>query len=278
MRRTSAARRADAATGWLILLVLLLLILIAYIITRPVIDHPTSVRQPAQLHSFEAAIELFDSQFKGYPPSDANDVTGAAYCGAMKLAEIMVGQDLGGFHPKSVYRADGMDPNGRTSLYSPDTLKARPGPFLPLENANVYKLVDIYGKGRTGPFPENALVLCDIYVRKLPNGKKAGMPILYYLAHRSGTTHDPNNPDDPQNIYDYRDNLALINLGVPGDPNAVHPLANPRRFYLNTRNDKIRDTPRPYRADSYILISAGYDGLYGTRDDICNFAWNYRER
>ena len=35
--------------------------------------------------------------------------------------------------------------------------------------------------------------------------------------------------------------------------------------------------PRPYRADSYILISAGYDGLYGTRDDICNFDWKYRE-
>ena len=104
------------------------------------------------------------------------------------------------------------------------------------------------------------------------------MPILYYRAKFSGTTHDANNPDDPQNIYDYRDNLSLINLGVPGDPNAVHPLANPKRFYLNTRNDKIRDTSRPYRSDSYILISAGYDGLYGTRDDICNFDWNYRER
>jgi hypothetical protein len=27
----------------------------------------------------------------------------------------------------------------------------------------------------------------------------------------------------------------------------------------------------PYRADSYILISAGRDGLYGTADDIVNF-------
>ena len=146
-----------------------------------------------------------------------------------------------GLHPKSVYpsRWSGPERSG-TPLYTADTLKDRPGPFLPIENANVYKLVDIYGKGRTGPFPENALVLCDIYVRKLPSGKKIGMPILYYRADSSGTKHDPNNPDDPQNIYDYRDNLALLNLGVPGDPNAVHPLADPRRFYLNTRNDKVR--------------------------------------
>jgi hypothetical protein len=29
------------------------------------------------------------------------------------------------------------------------------------------------------------------------------------------------------------------------------------------------------REDSYILISAGKDGLYGTADDICNFEWKY---
>lgn len=30
--------------------------------------------------------------------------------------------------------------------------------------------------------------------------------------------------------------------------------------------------------DSYILISAGWDGIYGTADDVCNFTWNYREQ
>ncbi len=277
MRRTFVARHTGAVIGWVILLVVLLFILIVYVIPYHHPNRGINVRQMAQLHSIEAALGLFDSQFKGYPPSDGNDVTGLAYCGAMKLAEAIMGRDLMGFHPNSVYRADGLDPNAHASLYTADTVKARPGAFLPAENANVYKLVDIYGKGKTGPFPENAYVLCDTYVRKLPSGKKAGMPILYYRAHSSGTKHDTNNPDDPQNIYDYRDNLAIINLGVPGDPNAVHPLANPRRFYLNTRNDMIRDTSRPYRADSYILVSAGRDGLYGTADDLCNFQWSYHE-
>jgi len=282
MRRKLLSRHFRGIAGaWALFIILMTVLLIAVLVQWGVDRRQTGwmklVRQKAQLHSIEAALELFDSQFKGYPPSEANDVSGSPYCGAMKLAEAMMGQDLMGFHPKSAFRADGLDPNTLTPLYIASNASTRPGGFLPVENANVYKLVDVYGKGKTGPFPENALVLCDTCVRKLPNGKKAGMPILYYRPHRSGTEHDANNPDDPQNIYDYRDNLALINLGVPGDPNAVHPLANPRRFYLNTRDDRVRNTSRPRRADSYILISAGYDGRYGTADDICNFDWSYHE-
>ena len=49
------------------------------------------------------------------------------------------------------------------------------------------------------------------------------------------------------------------------DPNG------PIRFYEMTRNENITSTVRPVRADSYILQSAGYDGDYGTPDDIFNF-------
>jgi len=37
------------------------------------------------------------------------------------------------------------------------------------------------------------------------------------------------------------------------------------------RNDEITTASRPYRTGSFILISAGKDGLYGTDDDIFNF-------
>jgi hypothetical protein len=100
------------------------------------------------------------------------------------------------------------------------------------------------------------------------------MPILYYRANSKGTAHDVNNPDNPENIYDYRDNQILLRLGVPGEPNAGHPLADPKRFYMNTQSNS---TSRPYNVDKFILISAGEDGLYGTADDICNFDWKYRE-
>lgn len=255
---------------------------VLWIMTHRKGDPPwNDFRQVAQLHSMEAALELFAFEFKGYPPSDATDPIGAPYCGAMKLAEAILGRDLIGCHSASVFRADGFDPNGEMMLYpnEPDKedLKFRKGPYLQRENANAYRLADVYGEGRAGPFDGNLFVLCDTFIHKRPSGKKTGMPILYYRADRTGTAHDVNDPDNPANIYDYRDNQMLVGLGVPSEPNAVHPLSDPRRFYMNTMSNKIPAQSRPYQPDSFILISAGYDGLYGTADDICNFDWKYRE-
>ncbi len=88
--------------------------------------------------------------------------------------------------------------------------------------------------------------------------------------------HDLANPDNPQNIFNYKDNQALLVLGVPGKLGETHPLADPKRFYLDTQN---REMPsKPYRRDSFILISAGEDGHYGTADDVCNFEWKYQKR
>ena len=245
------------------------------------------VKQKAQFHSIEAAIELFSNENDGYPPSSALDGAGQPYCGAMKLCEAMMGRDLLGFQPNSVFRADGMDATGTRDIYlpTPDNVKARMGTLLQFENANAYRLVDIYGPGNTAPFNENIFVLCDVYTRDMRTGQKTGMPILYYKANTSNYLHDPNQPmdvtDSGGNIYNYWDNQALVSLGKPweqtGQGSSVHSLANPARFYRNTRNNQITTVRRPYRTDSYILISAGFDGEYGTADDICNFDWKYRE-
>jgi hypothetical protein len=252
--------------------------------------HPPSRKAQllAQLNAMNAAIELFANEFDGYPPSDPNDPVGQPYCGAMKLTEAVMGQDLLGFHSQSIFRRDGLDAEG-ASLYPPDldklpialrdaNLKARKGPFLQVEYANAWRLVDVYGEGNTGPFAESTFVLCDPYEQVRPSGERTGMPILYYRADSSGTAHDVANPDNPQNIYHYQDNQALILLGVLGEPNQVHPLADPQRFYLNTQDRKASGRPASYRRDSFILVSAGEDGLYGTADDICNFDWKYRKR
>jgi len=115
-------------------------------------------------------------------------------------------------------------------------------------------------------------------------GKKTGMPILYYKADTSNNLHDPNlapTPGDSMgNIYNYWDNHALVNLGKPWEEAgkaSTHSLSNPARFYRNTRNNQITTVRQPYRTDSYVLLSAGFDGEYGTADDICNFEWKYRE-
>ncbi len=253
------------------------------------------VRQQAQFNSINVAIELFNSEFDSLPDSGAKDQDGTLYCGAMKLAEAMVGQDLMGFHPDSVFMSNGMDLNGEKQLYYVEgtnqiaDTSARKGPYLPIENANAYRLQDIYGETGTGPFEPGHFVLCDVFgrVTHRGTGKRIGMPILYYKANTANTMHDDANPENPDNIYDYHDNQDLLMLGKPWDPpidgGVPHKLAREEgrpageRFYMNTLNEQVTTRPRPYRADTYILISAGNDGEYGTADDICNFDWKYRE-
>jgi len=263
-----------ATTGIVIPAVLILIILIGLsfnMVKRPS-DRP--IRQLNQFHSIDVALELFSSEFDGYPPSDALDPIGRQYCGAMKLAEAIMGQDFLGFHPDSRFRADGM--NGGTPLvplYVPETEPERKDyVYLSLENANANELQDLYAN--TPSFKKDGIVLCDIYssVTHWGTGKRVGMPILYYKADTSKTAHNLDNPDDPNNIYNYRDNHALLGLGAPWDPNDKHPLfTNPKIFYEMTKDYKVTEQSRPYRADSFILISAGFDGLYGTKDDIVNF-------
>jgi type II secretory pathway pseudopilin PulG len=244
------------------------------------------VSQKNQFHSIDVALELFRAEFDGYPNSGALDGStptgGVPYCGAMKLAEAMVGQDLLGFHPDSRFRNDGTDGAAPpTLLYDPLTLKARKEHYLPLENANAYKLNDIYPNIATSPFNGNRFVLCDEYtpVMNISTGKKIGMPILYYKANTSNTRHDsadlPVPGNDKGQIYNYLDNNQLVELGKPWNPppaGAHHALfSDPTKFYGSTWNNKVLSMVRPYRVDSYILISAGFDGEYGTPDDVFNF-------
>ena len=269
------------------------------------------VKQRAQFHSIDIAIELYNKEFEGYPDSGALDTAtpAVAYCGAMKLCEAMLGQDLLGFHPDSVFKSDGTDNSIPPVQLYPDegtvtpqvykeNLSTRKGPYLQLENTNAYRLGNIYqvaGVPATAPLNPERFVLCDVYNRvKLKpdptvlNDKtsgRTGMPILYYKADTSKTGHDANAVPPPNtNIYNYQDNADLVMLGLPWDPpppagtGPPHQLyqdplltKNWERFYISTRDDKITTTVKPRRADSYILISAGFDGLYGTRDDIFNF-------
>jgi len=266
-------------------------------------------KQRAQFHSIEIALEAFRADFGDYPPSD--DVGGMfdAYPGAMKLAEALIGQDGFGFHPKSEFRNDGLadwngdgaytdaSPGPDESVYhvgqdtpfedADENLSARKGPYLELETANAIRLRDLYRNpiGSEGlqfdPVPDR-FVLCDMFrlVKNNATGKKTGMPVLYYKANTSNFKHDPADysaqPDD--NIYDHRDNQKIVELYDMWEGSVMHPmrpsnpgLDGPALFYRNTLNPNFTNPMRPYKADSFILLSAGPDGLYGTSDDVFNF-------
>lgn len=288
-------------------------------------DYAKQVQQAAQFHSIEVGLDLYKAEFGVYPPSNDNAVAPiltrdpTPYCGANKLAEAMVGLDFLGFHPNSEFRSTGeADIVNRLGalvydqrIYSarnpiPDfqtaeeNVRCRGGksgaPFIELENANAFRMSDVYLPGQLGNFRADSMLLCDVYAKKrsTASAKKTGMPILYYRARTQFMEQDNTRlvptvqpmytvqgiDDD---IYYYPDNMNLLFLQTPETSPVDHPLADQggnvndiedfENMILNrqvTQNPLV-DIKRPYRAQSYILISAGKDGLYGTSDDITNF-------
>jgi len=248
--------------------------------------------QKAQFAAIDMAVMAFRNDFGDYPPStlDTSFPSPNYYCGAQKLAEALLGWDLLGFHPKSEWHFDGLEtksgsPSGEWA-YDPgklrngglDTLHERRGPYLETSKANAFRLGDLFappGNLTAGP----AAVMCDVFTAKQVaiGGKtvKAGTPILYYRANTASKSFAL--PDIPQDrIYNAYDNQELVLLGKMMEPATSHPLVNIANLYNfdsagGVRDPKITTVPWPYRPDSYILISAGADGLYGTSDDIHNF-------
>ena len=238
-------------------------------------------KQKAQFSTIELALATFKNDYGDYPPSNWTpaELTGD-YCGAQKLSEALLGWDLLGFHPKSAWRSDGLDANGGNGTYDPahtrdsdgdgvpDTLNERKGPYLETATVSAFKLGDLFRSGQLAP---ETYVMCDVFTWKkivLPDGSttKTGTPILYYRADTSKKLI--------RDIYNVLDNDALVQMKVEMD-RKIHPLGsadNQYEFFYNSIQDpKIEARVWPYRPDSYILISAGADGLYGTSDDITNF-------
>ena len=187
------------------------------------------------------------------------------------------------------------------------SLARRKGPYLNLQNAAAYDLVSIYGTtransgdaypgkaGGTAPAP----VISDIYFAKKiqigPTGSKVtvktGSPVLYFKADNSKINIDyvTNLPSHPeQMIYNFEDNRAIVELGKVkardvskgalnnDEKNTIETLSIQegwgKLFYEKIRNKNIVNQYIPYNKDKYILWSAGFDGDFGTNDDIFNF-------
>jgi prepilin-type N-terminal cleavage/methylation domain-containing protein len=310
LKKTSGFTIVELLTVMSVIAILITLLVPALTLVR---DFAKEIQQKAQFHSLEVGVEMFKTEFGSYPESNDNldqydgskshPVDATAYCGANKLAEAMVGQDLLGFHPNSDFRSDGQnlrddgtgipgappvpydvyhanvdDPGVFGSLFAEtaaENVQARKGPFLDLENANAYIMEDVYGSSLVN-FDIESLVLCDEYVAKREGAKKTGMPILYYRARKVYTQQDSQDTlEIADDIYYYPDNQNLLELGIPEDNTLDHPLSDGTTDYQDFDNmiinTQITQIKRPFRADSYILISAGKDGQYGTPDDLFNF-------
>jgi type II secretory pathway pseudopilin PulG len=296
MKSIAKQSKKRAAFTIVELLVVMSIIMILMGVLLPAFNmakrYARKVRQTAQFKSIDVGLELYRNEFEGYPPSDGEDATNNPnhYPGAMKLAEAMMGQDLLGFHPNSRFDREGKDAAGNYLYFrlcnppptpptpaSLENMRLRKGPYLQLENANPYSLLDLFGAGNYGSLgdptcdPNGGIVLCDEYmrIRHTTTGKRVGSPILYYKADISSTTHDDTSvPTARLSIYNCRDNQELIDVGIAWDiaSTSVHPMASAGStpdgfpadwtiFYEMTRDEKIDATPRPKMVDSYILIS-----------------------
>ncbi len=237
--------------------------------------------QKAQFASISQAIMTFKNDMGYYPPSNVKDPA-SPYCGAQQLAEALLGRDLLGFHPESNW--DAIDNTYYTANPTDDELRLRVGPYLN-SGSNAFTLWQLYGVN-TASLEGGTFVICDSFGRKKitvnPIGGrmpfvKAGVPILYYKADvtKKRFTGVPFR----DMIYNRMDNFPVIQIKMAKDnPQNPDPLGdrNPGNAIFYKSDYKILDpkiTVRewPHNSDSYILISAGVDGLYGTQDDITNF-------
>jgi prepilin-type N-terminal cleavage/methylation domain-containing protein len=189
------------------------------------------------------------------------------------------------------------------------SLDRRKGPYLSADSVESYQIAQLYDNPKANGadvYPGNlnkigtdtsstyspAPVLTDSYLVRaisLPGGRqvKAGSPILYYRANaasrgfENGTTMPSGVPDANTYtaIYNSFDNEALLALGTVADQAKRHnfdkdyptSLAGRTKFYDTITNPTITTQVRPFNQTSYILMSAGFDGVFGTPDDIYNF-------
>ena len=189
------------------------------------------------------------------------------------------------------------DTTGATATWqtAQENIDARKGPYVDLENANAFRMDEVYAtlpapftanfSPTSGGGPYYPLVMCDVYAKKRAGtgGKKTGTPILYFRANSNFSVQEQdvdNNTSGSSiddDIYRLDDNWQLIQLGLPDDgtqfslEQAVATGDPYQEFDKMIVNDQVQSIRRPYRADTYILISAGKDGDFGTADDIFNF-------
>ncbi len=267
-------------------------------------------KQKVQFTAIDLALATFKNDHGDYPPSDRytwleETAQTENSSGAQKLAEALLGWDLLGFHPDSGFRADGMNrwpyrvgttthAAGTYFLYDRTVdrdMDRRRSRYLDLDTANAVRLGvsggndGLFNLGAAGvPLAPETFVLGDAFgkgkevVLRDGKRKRAGLPVLYYRANATGKARE--------DVYDNRDNDYLVVAKEQTDltqrgsapARAQGNLWNPLAGAVSTFYDNITDWRAstdsfrvPHKPDSYILISAGNDGFYGTDDDIYNF-------
>jgi len=199
--------------------------------------------------------------------------------GAHRIVESLVGLDFRGYQEEHYYELAKNNPD------FPDGTPIFPNPFPPPDNKitkrweyleiDNYKFATMQEAHKYGVNFANGN---DNYVFVDQLELNEFRAILYYRARSSGTTIG--------NIYNYDDNRSItLDLDnrpdVPERPSEfIHYLDKKTpsfdvddyyEYILNPKTATPQNTGLPFKKDSFLLIGAGWDHIYGTEDDITNF-------
>lgn len=235
-------------------------------------------------------------------PDNKNGIS--AICGASFLVWALQGADGQGTPGFRDLNGNGTwrDDTGTTGLYAihvgtNQPIHNRSGPFLASEKARTSTPRRLDNTND----PNNRTVVYDIE-RYSIKGMPAPVfldafdrPILYYRANLAGgdlAGVQPSNALIPRPYYyDLYDNYLFTGLNGAGGldlgAGSSHPMSilgtvsgpgavpTPKYSFAYTiRDPNVTALTRPYRPDSYLLVSTGPDGKWGSPDDIGNFPTN----
>jgi len=226
--------------------------------------------------------------------------------GAHRLFEALMGLDTLGFQENYCYKTNAGDvpalPPGTPIAFNLNTKvwegTKRWGPYIGMDNVEMGRMYEANDGGENFDVPDasgipssnNNWVFLDTIGLNNPKA------ILYYRARPSRKQHWDSgwnfngkqlNPDDYDNlaIYNYKDNMWITQDTIFSSTIPLYPsFDEPVEFYNytwdpmtgldpanNNQPNIFHPSARPYNKDSFILINAGRDNQYGTKDDICNF-------
>ena len=252
----------------------------------------SNLEQKSMFHGIEIGLEAFRKDFGDFPDSRRKQDNGAGpyYTGAQHLAEAMVGRDSRGFEPSQqsgrwYWPGDASSPAG---LYDPAdsvSLSRRKSQYIDLKGSGTFIPGELYGDPADPTVAavgdvvsinndQRAPVITDLFYKKkvetaMGELVKVGSPILYFKANRkSREFHRDSSGYGSDWIYNYDDNADVIDLGTIKDQAVVHDM-DADNFYLSI-SDLNAPVDSPMNENTFILISAGYDGIYGTKDDVTN--------
>jgi len=256
------------------------------------------------LRSIASGAEMFRNETNKYPESrrglyyrTQGDPDGPAMNGAMKIARALMGREAylsgptGSVHPEKLREST----NPVADFYSNPDPQQRMGAFM--ENAapdrDFVELNVANWKVQGVPLPPQPPAV------NLPRSPPPGspepapmvfidtfrFPILYFRSEGRGDRMAQDVRGGQTGYYYKEDNLEMLNWQFTGP----HPMAtfgdpvNPHTIqgsfcdavHVHSGADAsgtqvMKERRKPKNADSFLLISAGPDGLYGTPDDVTN--------